>query len=464
MTQLSVQPSEHFYFIGIGGISMSALALLLKSRGCSVSGTDIRRSAMTEKLEANGIHVNIGHRAENITPDVTQVVYTAAVKPSNPEIQRAEEMGIFITDRAHLLGRIMSDYPNSIAIAGTHGKTTTSSMISEILLAANTDPTITIGGVLPTIGSNLKVGNSSYFVAEACEYFDSFLQFSPRIGVILNIEADHLDYFKTLENIRHSFHAFAQRISPDGLLVVSAAIPHVEEIIAELPCRVETFSLNGNTDWCAGNVIHEADGTNSFDLIYHGKDLGKVHLRIPGEHNITNALAACAAATFLQVPFEDMQKGLSHFVGTERRFQRKGIRNGVLVVDDYGHHPTEIRATLAAAQNVSHHEIWCVFQPHTYSRTKFLFDDFSKAFQNADHIILADIYAARETDDGTIHSSMLAEKIRENGKDCIYGGSFEDIVAYLNDHCVAGDLVLTVGAGDVYRIGEMYLADSTEDK
>lgn len=451
------QTKEHIYFIGIGGISMSGLAEILASRGHQVSGTDVKETAVTKHLQNLGIHINFGHRAENITDDITLVVYTAAIHDDNPELRAAHEKGIRIMDRAHLLGQIMDEYHDSVAVSGTHGKTTTTSMVSEILLAAEKDPTITVGGILPTIGSNLRIGNSPYFVAEACEYFDSFLQFNPFIAIILNVESDHLDYFKTLENIRRSFHAFAQRVPDKGLLVISEKIDHVEELTDGLTCHVETFGLSEKANWRAENIVHEADGRNSFDIYHNSAFFTTIHLHIPGEHNITNALAAIAASAFLGAAPEDCVKGLHHYTGTERRFQLKGKKDGITVIDDYAHHPTEIKAALAAAQNVQHNTTWCVFQPHTFSRTHFLFDEFGEAFGDADEIIIADIFAARETDDGTVSAAQLAERIAQTGKSARYVGDFAAIEAYLREHCKSGDLLMTVGAGDVYKIGENFL-------
>ncbi len=445
------------YFIGIGGISMSGLAEILKSRGFSVSGSDMNASAVTERLCQDGIAVNIGHKAENITEDIQLVVYTAAIKEDNPELIAAKQKNIKIIDRAQLLGKIMEDYPHSIAVAGTHGKTTTTGMVSDILIYARKDPTITVGGILPTIDSNTKVGASSYFVAEACEYFDSFLQFYPFVGIILNIEADHLDYFKSLENIRASFHRFASHIPAKGTLVIHNEIPHLEELLEDIPCHIETFGLKGRANWTAENIDHDINGKNSFDVYHNGAFLGRVTLYVPGEHNITNALSAFAAAYALSLPTEHIIKGLEQFRGTERRFQKKGEKDGILVIDDYAHHPTEIKATLSAAKKIKHNKIYCVFQSHTYSRTKFLFDSFAEAFSDADVIVLADIYAAREKDTGLIHARDLEKKIALQGKNAVYCGDFHSIVQYLNQHCQRGDLILTVGAGDIYKVGEQFL-------
>ena len=451
------QNAQHIYFIGIGGISMSALAEILHSRGIRVSGTDVKESNVTRHLQQLGITVNFGHRAENITNDVTMVVYTAAIHEDNPELMAAKEKQLKIIDRAQLLGDIMAEYAYSVAVAGTHGKTTTTSMVSEILLAAQKDPTITVGGILPAIHSNLRVGHSPYFVAEACEYFDSFLRFNPYVGVILNVESDHLDYFKNLENIRRSFHAYAGRIPENGLLVIHAGIDRLPELTEGLSCRVETFGLSDDAHWTAKNIVHEPDGRNSFSVCYKGEILGTVHLHIPGEHNISNALAAIASAYDLGIPFPQIVQGLEHYTGTDRRFQRKGEKNGVTVIDDYAHHPTEIKAMLAAAKNIQHHTTWCVFQPHTYSRTRFLFEEFGEAFADADEVIIADIFAAREQDDGLVSAQELAQRIAKTGKSARYVGDFDAICNYLKAHCQPGDLLLTVGAGDVYKIGENFL-------
>ncbi len=448
----------HIYFIGIGGISMSGLAEILWSKGFQVSGTDIKETTVTQHLCNLGIQVNIGHKKENITDDIDLVVYTAAVKNDNPELEAAREKGIQIIDRAQLLGRIMADYSNSIAVSGTHGKTTTTSMVAEILLGADTDPTITVGGILPSIHSNTKVGASPYFVAEACEYCDSFLRFNPKVAIILNVEADHLDYFKNLENIRKSFHAFAGRVPDDGIVIINGEIDRADELTAGLCCRVERFGLEqDDAQWKAENIVHEDNGKNSFDVSYNNQHIGRIHLNVPGDHNISNALAACAAAYALDISMEDIQKGLENYHGTDRRFQYKGVKNGVTVIDDYAHHPTEIKAALSAAQKIKHRHIWCVFQPHTYTRTKFLFEEFSQSFQNADHVIIADIYAARENDTGLVSAAQLADRIALKGQDAVYAGDFDNIAQYLKEHCQDGDLLLTIGAGDVYRIGEQFL-------
>lgn len=448
-------PHSHIYFLGIGGISMSGLAEILLSKGYKISGSDIKESNNTEHLRKLGIPINIGHKKENITSGIDILVYTAAVKETNPEIIKARSRNIKIIDRAELLGAVMKKYENSVAVSGTHGKTTTTSMVSEILLLSNTDPTISIGGILPSIGGNTRVGKSGYFVAEACEYFDSFLKFNPFVSVILNVEADHLDYFKDLKHIESSFKSFAQKTSENGYLVINSEIPCLNYIIENLKCTVVTFGLeNSSADWSANNIVHETSGGSSFDVSFKGDLKGRIYLNIPGDHNIKNALAACAASYSLGIPINNISDGLKNYHGANRRFQIKGQFAGVTVVDDYAHHPSEIKATLKAAKNVNHKKIWCVFQPHTFSRTRFLFDDFTNAFFNADNVIIADIYAARENDTGEINSSILADKIKENGINAQYIGSFEQIANYLLQNCQQGDMLITMGAGDVYLIGE----------
>lgn len=447
--------SQHIHFVGIGGISMSGLAEILAYEGFKVSGSDIKESSITGVLREQGIDVKIGQVSENIADDTDIVVYTAAVKHDNPEILAAEAKGIPVIERATLLGAIMDRYKKSIAVSGTHGKTTTTSMISEIIMAAKLDPTITVGGILQSIGGNIRVGSSDYFVAEACEYFDSFLHFKPYVGVILTIDADHLDYFKNIENIRKSFHKFAENIAPDGTLVINKAIANCSEITDGLKPHIISYCSKDKTaDVYADSISISALGTYSFDIYYKGNYECRVSLNIPGRHNVDNALAAFAAAKVFGIDNKYIAEGLSNYRGTDRRFQYKGKFNGVTVIDDYAHHPTEVKATLAAAKNIDKKRLWCIFQPHTYSRTYNLLDEFAHAFEDADKIVVADIYAAREKDTGLINSATLAEHIRQNGKDAVYVGDFQAIKDYIQQNCTEGDLLITMGAGDVYLIGE----------
>lgn len=446
---------KSIYFIGIGGVSMSGLAEILLQKGLTVSGSDMKKSASTQRLEKLGVKINYGHNYENINDNIDLVVYTAAVKEDNPEILAAKDKNITVVERAVLLGSIMDDYSRSIAVAGTHGKTTTTSMISEILLAADADPTITIGGTLSTINGNIKVGSSEYFVAEACEYHDSFLKFDPFVAVILNIEAEHLDYFKDINQIRTSFKGFAENTSPSGYVIINSADPALDYITKDLKSSVVTFGTDKEKSmWYPENIIHNEDGTNEFDVYFEGRLMGHITLNVPGDHNILNALAACAASTAVGIKMSSITKGLSHFTGTNRRFQYKGTYNGVTVIDDYAHHPTEVKATLAAAQHVKHNTIWCIFQPHTYTRAKSLLKEFGESFKDADKVIVADIYAAREKDTGLIHSREVAEEINRNSKNAQYIGDLNAIVEFIKNEAKEGDLLITMGAGDVYTVGE----------
>lgn len=447
--------NQHIHFVGIGGISMSGLAEILNYEGFKISGSDIKDSDIVKSLRKQGIKVTIGQKEDNIEDGTDIVVFTAAVKHDNPEILAAEQKGITIIERATLLGAIMDRYKNSIAVSGTHGKTTTTSMISEIIMAAKLDPTITVGGILQSIEGNIRLGSSEYFVAEACEYFDSFLHFKPYVGVILTVDADHLDYFKNLENIRTSFHKFANNIADNGTLVINTSIPNYHEITDGIKSNVLTYgSYNENSDITASNLSVSPRGEYRFDIMSKGKFECHISLKVPGRHNVDNALAAYAASKVFNIDNEYIIEGLENYTGTDRRFQYKGKFDGVTVIDDYAHHPTEIKATLAAAKNIEKNRLWCIFQPHTYSRTYNLLNEFTTAFTDADKIIVADIYAAREKDTGLINSSQLVEHIKQNGQDAVYVGDFESIKEYIRHNCQEGDLLITMGAGDVYLIGE----------
>lgn len=458
MYQIDFHKPIHIHFIGIGGISMSGLAEILLKEGFSISGSDARESELTKHLENKGAVIRYGQCAENITDEIQAVVYTAAIHPDNPEFAAARTAGIPMLTRAELLGQIMRNYKTAIAVSGTHGKTTTTSMLSTILLEAGTDPTISVGGILPEIGGNIRVGHSETFLTEACEYTNSFLSFYPTVSIILNIEEDHLDFFKDIHDIRSSFHRFAGLLPDDGLLVLNGEIVHPEEITEGVAARVVTYGLTGNEDCTAHNISYNETGCASFTVVYKGKELGAITLRVPGVHNVSNALAAIAASLELGIHFPQIQNGLSAFHGTDRRFQYKGSVNGVTIIDDYAHHPTEIEATLKAAANYPHRELWCVFQPHTYTRTKAFLHEFAQALSLADHVVLADIYAARETDTLGISSKTLQEELRKLGKTCDYFPSFEEIEKFLSEKCIHGDLLITMGAGDVLKIGEKLLS------
>ncbi len=458
MYQIDFQNPIAVHFIGIGGISMSGLAEVLLAKGFKVSGSDASPSALTDHLEDDGAVIFRGQRASNIGDDVDVVVYTAAIHPDNPEYQEAVRRGLPMLSRAELLGQMMKNYEEAVAIAGTHGKTTTTSMVTEILLAADADPTISVGGILHSIGGNIRIGHSGCFVTEACEYTNSYHSFFPTIEVILNIREDHLDFFKDLEDIRSSFHTFAKLLPERGLLIINADIPDYRELMADIACPMVTFSLSDEeADYRAVDIRYDERGYGSFDILRRGEFLAHLDLEVPGEHNIANALAAAAVAEALKVPGEAIVEGLDGYTGTERRFEFKGDLGGVTVIDDYAHHPDEIRATLLAAEKLHKKKIWCVFQPHTYTRTKALMAEFAQALSLADEVVLAKIYPARETDDLGISSADLAVEIEKLGKKAHYFESFDEIENFLLENLVPGELLITMGAGDVVKIGENLL-------
>ena len=456
---MSMEKYNKIHFIGIGGISMSSLAEILKSKGKTITGSDGVASNVTKALENIGIQVSIGQKAENITPDTDLIVYTAAVKEDNPELMAARASGIETVDRAALVGMMMLEYKFPLSVAGTHGKTTTSSLVTEIFLEANTNPTVSIGGILPSIKGNYKVGGEDYFILETCEYCDSFLKFNPHGAIILNIDADHLDYFKNLDNIYKSFNKFANRLPEGGFLVINNEIPRLSEVLEGVKAKVITYGKDNTADWYPTDVTFNDLGHATYTVNHKGEKIAQVELSIPGMHNVYNSLSAFALATCYGVATEAIVKGIKNFTGTDRRFQFKGQFNGVNVIDDYAHHPTEITATLKAARNYPHQTLWCVFQPHTYTRTKAFLPEFAQALSLADKVILADIYPARETDTLGISSRSLQEIIVNSGTECHYFPSFEEIQKFILENCTPGDLLITMGAGDVVNIGEQLLGN-----
>lgn len=445
------------HFIGIGGISMSGLAAILLKNNYRVSGSDMKDSHIVQGLKKAGAEIYIGHSEDNIK-DVDLVVYTAAVKEDNCEYIYAKENNIALMDRAEFLGHIMRGHKYNVTISGTHGKTTSTSMLSHITLAADLDPTILVGGELDVIKGNFRTGESEYFITEACEYKASFLKFFPYIGVILNIDADHLDYYKDINHIQSTFEEFSTLIPKDGYLIGYADDSRVQEILCKAQCHTLSYGIDAG-DIKAKNISFNEKGCATFDVYENKERLFRVALNVPGKHNILNALSSVCVSLILDIPKEAIVKGLNEFANAHKRFEIKGVKNGVTIVDDYAHHPTEIKATLEAAKNYPHNKIFCAFQPHTYTRTLSLFDDFVKCFDNADELILMDIYAAREKDNGLVNSTMLGDKIRERGIKCINSYSFEEALDYVKDKLSSGDLLLTVGAGDIVKLGEMYLMD-----
>lgn len=445
------------HFIGIGGISMSGLAEILLKRNFTISGSDMKASEMTEHLASIGAKIMIGQKAENASKDVDLVVYTAAIREDNEEFAAFKALGIPMMTRATLLGQIMSNYMRSIAVAGTHGKTTSTSMMAHILLEAMADPTISVGGILDRIHGNILVGESDIFLTEACEYTNSYHEFFPLYSIILNVEEDHMDFFKDLDDIKRSFHKFASQTAAEGLIIINGDMEPKDEVVAGLSQRVVTFGLKDGNNYSAKDIIYDENGNVSYTLMVDGQENVRVELSVKGMHNVLNSLSVIACSMDMGIDMNDILRGLKSFGGTKRRFEYKGNLKGVTVIDDYAHHPTEIAATITAAQNYPHDELWIVFQPHTFSRTKAFLHEFAEVLCKADHVVLADIYAAREPDTGEISSLDIVNLMKEAGADVYHFPSFEEIENFLLTVVKGNDLLITMGAGDVVKIGEELL-------
>ncbi len=447
-TYLKNKPIVHF--IGIGGVSMSALALILSTNGFSVKGSDMNIANCRHLIE-KGIKVYDGQAEENIE-NAQLIVYTAAIKQDNPELKKAKELQLPCFERADLLGAIINQYKVPIGVAGTHGKSTTTSMLSCIMLEAMLDPTISVGAVLPQINSNYHIGSEEYFIFESCEYAASFLKFFPKISLILNVDEDHLDFYKDIDDIIDTFKKYTLNTVNDGLIITNAEDENCTKVMEDYKGNIITFGVNDG-DYKAHNVVYNANGCPSFE-IYNGLNkITNVSLKVPGKHNILNALAAAACCDYLGVKPEHIKAGLESFIGAQRRFQFKGCKNNFTVIDDYAHHPSEIEATINAAKKMEYEKIVLIFQPHTYSRTKALLSNFEKALALADKVILCDIYAAREKDTLGISSEILANDI----KGAVYAESFEKAAEYAKECADCKTLILTMGAGDVYKIADILL-------
>ncbi len=447
--------------LGIGGISMSGLAEVLLKEGFTVTGSDRAPSDLTRKLEDDGAGIKYNQVADNLDafPGINVAVYTAAVHPDNPEFAECVKRDIPMLTRAQLLGQIMKNYKHSVAISGTHGKTTVTSMITHIMMSAGENPTVSVGGILPVIGGNFHLGSKEMFVTEACEYTNSFLNFFPSIGVILNIEADHLDFFKDIEDIRNSFAAFVRTLPQDGsgTVVINNRIRDYADIVGDFNGTVITFG-DESAMVSAQNIAYDSNANASFDLFIRGKYVDRISLHVPGEHNVHNALAAIGVALRLDIDETAFKEGLITFSGAARRFEKKGQLGDIEIFDDYAHHPQEIEATLRAAHNYPHKRIICVFQPHTYTRTRALLPEFAKALSLADEVVLADIYAARETDTLGISSKNVVDLInKEHPGKAHYVPGFGEIENYLLGSLLPGDVCITMGAGDIYKVGERLL-------
>mgnify|MGYP000664221195 FL=1 len=455
MYNLDFNTPANLHFTGIGGISMSALAEIMISRGFTVTGSDSHESKITDHLESLGAKIFYNQVAGNISSNIDVLIYTAAIKQDNPELVKAKELGIPLLTRAEFLGQIMLNYPMAIGVSGTHGKTTTTSMLSQIMLEGNTDPTILVGGIMPAIHGNTRVGHSDKLITEACEYTNSFLSFKPNMAIILNVAADHLDFFKDLDDIRHSFRKFAELVPDDGFLVINSDIDNLEYFTDGLKCKVITVGSDpAKSDYSAANIEFDQFAKGSYDLVVNGEKSFHVALNVTGEHNIYNSLAAIAAAHAMGISDENIKAGLTQYGGTDRRFQYKGKVGDVTIIDDYAHHPDEITATIKTAKHYPHKKMWVVFQPHTYSRTKSLLPEFGKALKEADAVVLADIYAAREKDTLGVSSLDVKKEIEKYGTEVHYYPSFSEIENFLLESCSPGDLLITMGAGDVVKVGE----------
>lgn len=441
---------KKIHFIGIGGSGMCPMAEILNKHGFEITGSDVYESDTFERIKSLGIPVVLGHKKENVK-NKDLIVYTAAIKQNNPELLAAKEYNIPAIERSVMLGIITKRYNRSIAVSGTHGKTSTTAMITQILTTGNIDPTAIIGGKLPFIGGNSRVGSSDVIVCEACEYVDTFLQLHPYLSVITNIDVDHLDYFGSLENIKKSFNKFCKQTS--GLIVYNGDDKNSTDVVKNININKLTFGLNENNNYYAKNITIKSGAKISFTLMKNGKIFTDINLSVPGKHNIYNALAAAAVSDYIGVDKDIIKKALHEFSGVHRRFEVLGSPKNIVVADDFAHHPTEITAILSSAMSMEFNTVWAIFQPHTYSRTAILLDDFAKALSIADKVIISEILAVREENTYNIFSTDLGKKV----KNSICIDSFEDITKYIKENAKPGDLVLTMGGGNVYKCANMIL-------
>jgi len=453
MLLTNLEKGKTIHFIGIGGVSMSGLAEIALNMGYKIKGSDAVESETTEKLTKNGIKVYIGQKAENVIGS-DLVVYTAAVKKDNPEYVETKNRNLLLMERSEFMGELTKMYKETIGISGTHGKTTTTSMISLCFTNANLDPTIQVGADFKQIGGNYRVGNSPYFIIESCEYVESFLHFHPKTAIILNIEEDHLDYYKDINHIKSAFHKFAALVPKDGYVIYNADDSKCIEAVQNLDCNLTSFGINNSTaNWTATNIKLNDTGFYSFTATNGYKSID-INLNVVGYHNIQNSLATIACADIYKIDLNIVKKSLEAFKGAERRFEYRGMINGAKVYDDYAHHPTEIKATIESALKLPHNKIYTIFQPHTYSRTKSLFNEFVKTFTDSDCALFLDIYASRESLDTSITTQMLVDEINNSSENpnALYVSSFDEAIEYIKNNAKEGDIVLTIGAGTVTKI------------
>lgn len=452
---------KKLHFIGIGGVSMSALAEYLLSRGYTVSGSDSKKSERTENLISKGAKIYYEHSPENIK-DADIVVYTDAISMDNEELKTAIRNKLDLADRAEFLGYLMQNFDFSIAVSGTHGKTSTTSMITEVIYDNDSNPTIMLGGNLDKIHGNIKIGDTNLFLTEACEYKGNIKKYFPSLAIILNIDEDHLDYFDSIDHIVNTFEEYAENLEENAYILINSDDENSKTLKNHTKAKVYTFGIDKVSDYSAKNVTFLNGGFPKFDVYFKHKKLAEINLNVMGKHNVYNALAAFAACHLYNLEPEMIADKISKYTGVHRRLEYKGSFDGIDVVDDYAHHPTEIKSTLSAIRNKYANDIYCIFQPHTFTRTKLLLNSFAESFDDADRIIIPDIYAAREKDYGDIHSRMLVDAIIKNGKKAIYLGTFEEVKKYLIKNAKPGDCIVTMGAGDVYEIGEELLKENEE--
>lgn len=446
---------KHIHMIGIGGVSMSGIAQIMKHWGFTVTGSDWAESEVTRKLNLDGIHVVIGHDV-NMAAKADVIVYTAAIKEDDPELVKARELGIETIERADFLGKITKAFTDTICISGTHGKTTTTSMVSMCFIEGLKDPSIQVGATLKAIDGNYRIGNSEHFIIEACEYVESFLKFYPKAEIILNIDNDHLDYFKNIENINRAFIKYVGLLPEDGLLVVNIDNKYCAELHKYTNAKVVSYGIeNEKANFIARNIKFNKNGFPYFDVYYNNSFYASFELSVPGKHNVLNALACIALCHNYGIEKDNMKTALKKYTGAHRRFEYVGTYKGATVYDDYGHHPTEITATALGLKQKEYNKSWVVFQPHTYSRTKEHINEFAQSLINFDNIIITDIYAARETNTYGVTSENIVEKIKELGREAVYIPKFEDIVKHLEERVEKDDIILTLGAGTVTNIGPM---------
>ena len=453
--ELDIKNYKHIYMIGIGGISMSGIAEMLVKWNYEVTGSNNTKNDQTEWLESNGIHVNIGHDGKNITKDIDLVVYTAAIHKDNPEIVKANELNIPAVERGFFLGEITKLFKDTIGIAGTHGKTTTTSMVSLAFLEANLDPSIQVGAVLSNIDGNYRVGNSDFFIIEACEYCESYLSFHQKSAIVLNVDDDHLDYFGNIDNIQKSFEKYVSLLPEDGFLVLNIDDERCYALRNSTKANVITFGSGDNADWHYEDLEFDDEGCPSYSVYHHGENKGIIKLNVTGVHNVINSLACIALCNAYGIDVSIVAKALLKFGGASRRLEFKGSFNGARVYDDYGHHPTEIMATVKGLNNKKFNESWVVFEAHTYSRLAGHLKDFAKALVNFDHIVIIDIYAAREENTYNIHESDLMDELKKLGKDSIHISDYDEIIKYLANNVKENDIILTLGAGNVTKIATL---------